>query len=382
MEKYCLRRLKRLHAPGGPSSGCMVEKLYRSHVDRYDPPEVAAKFLRDPAAFFPGMAIVLKSPSENERGVILLKYSYAFPLFMRLFHAGQIARKYFIVLEPSWNGYFNFDILCYHLLKAPVFVQALEPRDQKLLNTFNTELRPVPLGTNWWVDDTVFKPIEITKDIDVVMVASWADFKRHYKFFKVVKQLKSEGLKLRISLVGYPIERTLDSIREQADYFGISDQVELFEWLSPEQVNHQMNRAKINLVWSRYEGNNRVIVEGLFAGLPVILREGFNYGHPYDFINERTGTYANEENLGQTIRSFLENPERFAAREWALEHMTCHRATGVLNRVIGQRARQLNERFSNGLAVKVNELHGLRYLDPDSADRFKTDYTFLESMKR
>ena len=376
-EFFCSRVLRTACSSTNIKASDRVKALYWNHIFRSHYPEIVKKFIIDPRKFFPGMCIVLKSFSQTERGVLVLNYSYSFPLFLKLFDVAQIASRYFIVLEPSWNGYLNLDILCYNIVSEPIFVQALEPRDAKLLSQSGTNLVPVPLGSNWWVDYTVFKPIDLEKDVDIIMVASWADFKRHHKLFKTMKRLKQRGRVIRAVLIGYPVEKSLEEIRVRARYYGVEEQIEFYEWLSADEVNRQFNRARINLIWSRFEGNNRVIVEGMFANVPFILRRGFNYGYKYRFVNEKTGVYADERDLEETIVAMLDGATSYSPREWAMEHMTCHKAITILFDTINIKARQLGEDFSNDLVPKVNELHGMRYLKEEDEQIFRRDYDFL-----
>lgn len=363
-------------------SGDKYKRILVDYVDSSNNLTITDKFVQNPEKLFPEMCIVLKGNRSDERGVILLKYSYSFPLFMKIFDIEKIAKKYFIVLEPSWNGYFDLNILCYHLASEPVFVQTQEPSDYKFLESIRTNLIPVNMGTNWWVDYNVFRPLNMEKEIDVIMVASWANFKRHYKFFRILREIKKHGQSIRVVLVGYPIQRTLEEIREQAEYFHVDDQIEFYEWLTPKEVNVQMNRARINLVWSRFEGNNRVILEGLFANIPFILREGFNYGYKYHFVNNETGVYANEDNLADTISYVLSNTHRFAPRKWAMRSMTYEIATRELFKAIRKKAYSVGEKFDEEMAYKVNELNGMRYVKPDDIARFKCDYDYIKSCIR
>ena len=105
--------------------------------------------------------LVLKSPGPGgEKGVLVIDYSYVFPLFFRLFHADVVAERYHLVLEPSWSGYCALEVLAYTRLRPPVFVESTEPRDTAFLRGLATNLVPVPVSANWWVDHRVFTPAE------------------------------------------------------------------------------------------------------------------------------------------------------------------------------------------------------------------------------
>ena len=64
----------------------------------------AATIVRRPESVFGYRALVLKSWSPGERGVLVVDYSYVFPLFAELFDVPAIAERYNLVLEPSWRG--------------------------------------------------------------------------------------------------------------------------------------------------------------------------------------------------------------------------------------------------------------------------------------
>lgn len=129
------------------------------------------------------------------------------------------------------------------------------------------------------------------------MVAGWAKFKRHSSFFAALHTLKKMGEMPKVILVGYPADMTKEDVLREAEYFGVRDQIELHEWITQEEVNRQLNRAKVNVLWSRKEGFNRAIIEGMFAGVPCILRNGHNFGQPADRMLCHPGRAAGEAAL-------------------------------------------------------------------------------------
>jgi glycosyltransferase involved in cell wall biosynthesis len=356
-----------------------MNRVYQKHLDMaLLTSDTTKRLLKKPALQFPSLCIVLRSPEGHRKGILLLIYSYYFSFFQRVFDLQEIYKRYHIVLEPSWSGYFNLDILSYTLLDQPVFVEASEPVDFSFIRDLKTNLIPVNIGNNWWVDHRVFRPIEsIRKDIDVIMIAAWARYKRHHKFFSVIRELKNRGKKIRVSLVGYPSEQKLEGIHYLAKFYEIDSQIEFHEWLSPAEVNYQLNRAKVNILWSRFEGFNRAIIEGMFAGVPCILRQGFNYGFSYPYINDSSGIYANETDLADKLLYMLENHDTFSPRDWVMGEMTCQKATEILNNAITGQENSKGQKYNGKLAVKVNGLHGMNYWDSDDNSRFQEDYDFL-----
>ena len=175
---------------GGIAPNPLVS-VYKRYVEDTAPDMHSAKFFKDPARLLQSLAIVVKSPRDREKGVIIINYLYIFPIFARLFDIYAIANRYHLVLEPSWSGYCNLDILSYSRHEFPVFIEAYEPWDAAFIERSRSNLIPVGTSTNWWVDHRIFRPRpEIAKDVDVIMVASWADFKRHHRFFAALRAMR------------------------------------------------------------------------------------------------------------------------------------------------------------------------------------------------
>jgi glycosyltransferase involved in cell wall biosynthesis len=377
------RRAERLIAEAVAGRAPSILSMFQRHFHEYTPTASTARFFDEPQRMLGTVILVLKSPTREEKGAILLLYSYTLPLLGKLFDLDRIAKRYHLILEPSWSGYCDLDILCYCGRPFPVFVQAYEPRDAQLIKETHSNLIVVPISNNWWVDHRLFFPLpDGQKEFDVVMVAGWGAYKRHYRFFAALAELRRRGTRLQALLLGYPLGKTKDDILELAQHFGIDKQIEIHEWIPYEQMNEHINRAKVNVLWSRREGFNRAIIEGMFADVPCIIREGHNYGYKYPYVNSQTGCFANEGNLPERLLRMVKNYESFRPRQWVLENMSCHRATEILSDVIGRTCAERGEQWSGGLAVKVNKLHSLEYWNPEDRQRFADDYEFLHSALR
>jgi glycosyltransferase involved in cell wall biosynthesis len=223
---------------------------------------------------------------------------------------------------------------------------------------------------------------EKRRDIDVIMVAAWASIKRHWRFFRTLAVLRRRGHRLRVALVGYRYDKTIDDIRAQASYFGIGDQVELFERLSQREVSALLSRSKVHVLWSRRECANRAIVEAMLADVPVIVRSGLTFGFPYPYINDQTGRFVEERALGDAILEMLDHRDSYSPRQWVLEHMTCQKATAVVEAAVRAVAARAGEPWTAGLVLRTSSLDTQKYWDPADRDRFADDYRFLEACIR
>jgi glycosyltransferase involved in cell wall biosynthesis len=336
----------------------------------------------DPLHMLGSHVLVIKAAQPGERGVLIVDYSNHFPLFAGFFDLQAIANRYTIVLEPSWAGTCTPDILLYSRIAQDVHVQTTEPRDRDFLATLGRNLKVVPIAANWWVDPGSAPVPDSTRDIDVIMVAAWADIKRHWRVFKALGRLRTQGHRLKIMLIGYKYDRTKEEIASLAAHYGIGDQIEMLELIPPDAVPPLLARSKIHVLWSRRECANRAIIEAMIANVPVIVRDGLTFGFPYPYINERTGRFVRENELPAAILDMLATRDHYAPRQWILENMTCQKATAVLEQHLKQSAAAAGEPWSQGLAVKTSTLYGQRYLDSADNDRFRADYAFLAGMRR
>jgi glycosyltransferase involved in cell wall biosynthesis len=326
--------------------------------------------------------IVVKTSRPRERGVLIVDYNYVLPLLAGLFDLQAITDRYFVVLEPGWSGYCTPEILLFSRLSVPVFAQAYEPRDRDLLKAIGQPFHVIfPASNNWWVDYRLAKPRpREERDIDVVMVAAWAGYKRHWRFFRAIAELRRRGRRLNVALIGTPYERSREHVLAEARHYGVDDQITVFEKIPPQQVFDVLSRARVHVLWSRREGSPRAVIEAMLADVPTILREGFNYGYHYDYMNPRTGRFAKESELADAILDVLDRGSSFSPRAWVLEHMTPIHATANLEQVIRAQALALGEEWTESLVPKTTGLGRQAYWDPGDRDRFAGDYQFLESV--
>jgi glycosyltransferase involved in cell wall biosynthesis len=337
------------------------------------------RFIDKPEDILNGCTLVLKSPSNNEKGVLYLFYSYLYPLLLRTYDAKRITENYRLVLEPSWSGFCDLNILCTNQLSEDIVVGFGEPRDADFLKSVSKNLIPGNFTGNTWIDTDTFKPLEnVVKDIDVIVVGSWAWYKRHWAIFKAIKTLRDKGHRVKVALVGYPVDMTIDQVKDLASLYGVIDQIEFHERVSTTEVNRLLNRSKVNLLWSRREGTPRTIPEGMAAGVPAIMRRGFNYGASYPHINNRTGIYSDEENLPTDIVRLINKSSEFSPRDWIIANMTPEVSTAKLNDSLEKISSVNNEAWTKGVAIKISTLDGLKYKDPDNQELFYPDNAFLK----
>jgi glycosyltransferase involved in cell wall biosynthesis len=299
--------------------------------------------------------MVLKAPGPGERGVLILKYSAKFDLFVSLFDLRPVMRDYTIVLEPCWAGYSDPSILMFRVPGEDVVIQCPEDADFRYITDLRSNLVPVRLGAADWVDQELFatEPEPQPKQYDVIMVANWAKHKNHDKLFAALPKTRTRPLS--VLLLGFDLGGRTDADirREMAAYDLAGISVEIKKSLPPAEVAAHLHRSKVFVLLSEKEGANKAIVEALFAGVPAIVYEGF-VGGARAKINDQTGILSSFEELAGAIDRMVAAHARFTPRAWALEHTGSRNATRQLNERLMALALARGEVWTRDIVEKVN----------------------------
>jgi glycosyltransferase involved in cell wall biosynthesis len=351
----------------------------RNYIDEFKVAPGKEKIVAEPSRMLTSMAIVVRKWTPAGKGILIIKYSYYFPLFLKKFDIDSVMSRYHIVLEPSWAGYFDLDILSYCILPHPVFVMTYEERDKNLIEQLDSNLKSIGVGPNWWVDFENFKPQNVKRDIDVIVIASWSSFKRHYYILKALVTLKKSmtDYSLKVAFVGYAGDISTEFMRQMVEHFDLQDSVEFYEKVPTEQVAHLLMRSKVNLLWSRFEGNNRSIIEGMFCDTPVVIREGHNFGYHYPYINPLTGVFSSEKELPQVLEGIIRGNTTFTPRAYVKEQHNYLVAIKHIADTINQL--EPSQQPLPECDGKINKLWGMSYLDSVTTQKYTADYDFLKS---
>lgn len=278
-------------------------------------------------------SLVLKPPLANgERGALLVQFEYNwYRLLAQIPQWKEIEGQYDILWGTSWSPT-DFTLLDWVLRRAQgsVIVLPSHPSDAARLAAFDARIRcPPVLSACDWLDPACFAPKPwVQRDIDILMVANWAPFKRHFELFLALRRMPKS---LRVVLIGQPEARhTAESIRELARSLGVPQEAEIHERLPVEKVHQMQCSARTALILSRREGSCVAAVEALFAGAPLGMRADAHVG-ALACVNERTGMRFTPGRLARELPLFLERAATFEPRRWAEEHLTHHHAMEKLN---------------------------------------------------
>jgi glycosyltransferase involved in cell wall biosynthesis len=258
----------------------------------------------------------------------------------------------------------------------PVVIQCFTEDDYRLVSAVGAPFFPVRLGPADWVNSDLFRPpARATKSHDLVMVANWAQHKRHAQLFKALRTITDRTI--RVLLIGFPWGgRTADDIRrEAATYANPRVNLEIIENVPPAAVSSHVGRCKAYVFLSPKEGDNKALVEAMFADVPAIVYDK-TIGGAGSRINAQTGIFASDEELPNKIRYMLDNYRRFSPRTWVLKHSGSANATKLLNDTLRRCVTGAGGTFTHDIVEKTNSPN-LAYKDPSSRPCFEADYQFV-----
>lgn len=353
LSKLAYRSICRFIFPVDPGEGRLVRAFLRSSAAA----ATKRRFLGargDMESMFRDM-LILKAPSADEKGALVLEYSQKFDLFVSLFDLKRIMKDYRIVLEPCWAGYCDPSILMFVSSLGQVVVQCPEDADFRFIAGLNSNLLPVRLGSSDWIDPDLFAPSDppSAKEFDLVMVANWAKHKNHARLFHALQLLRHRRLTLLLIGVDWG-GRTDADIRAEMARFQLGHvETTILKDITARQVASYLERSKVFLLLSEKEGSNRAIVEALMCNVPAILYENF-VGGARNKINQQTGILSSFSELHQKIEFMLDNHQRFSPRRWALAHTGSKNATRILNEMLRGIAATSGQAWTTDIVEKVN----------------------------
>ena len=281
----------------------------------------------------PGLtcSLVLKAPGPNgEKGVLYSSFEYNWMRLVANYDARRFFKDYFLVGASSWSppDYAAFGSLA-GLSPDPVFIGISNTADIEHYRLFEPYVRAVPILASDWIMPEQFSPKPVAdRTIDILMVANWLRFKRHWLLFEALRHMDR---RLRVVLIGRNGDgRTERSIREELRAFGVKQDVELLTDVGIDEVYANQCDAKVAAIFSRREGSCVAVTECLFADTPVAMMRDAHVGSKA-YINEATGVLTTRRRIAGDLSRLLERPAGLTPRRWALDHITCYESSRRLN---------------------------------------------------
>lgn len=135
--------------------------------------------------------------------------------------------------------------------------------------------RKVNTTIHWGIDDQIILSQE--RDIDLLGVGSLIPLKNYSLFIKTIAEIVKKKPDLRCKLVGTGPE--LSKLKDMANVTGLIKNIEFTGLLSRNEIFRIMQRSKILVHPSLFEGSGFVFAEALANGMNVV---SFNVGYAHE----------------------------------------------------------------------------------------------------
>ena len=198
---------------------------------------------------------------------------------------GQDAKegnKYFSLIKPKGS----------ELIALSDFIA-----EQVLIKYGITVEQTIPVG----VDTSMFHQLQHERDIDVLGAGSLIFLKRYDKFIYSIKELTSHFPKIRARICGYGPEK--ERLQTLITDLSLTNNITLTGELPHQDVIRLMQRSKVFLHPSSYEGFGSVCAEALFAGCHVI-----SFSKPMKHSIEQWHVVKTSTEMQQKVFEILQDP--------------------------------------------------------------------------
>lgn len=366
---WCMRALRYSPIAGATS---LLKRIMRENPQLVDSAVSKNVNLTEAAA----RTIVLKWPDITEgvvssKGMLLIKFTRTFSYALRNLDLDRLSQYFYVILEPSWSGYADPDILAWVGKSENVVIQSSEVQDRALMNCFPETFKAVSFGSGNWVPSYDFADHNLNKEFDSIYIANTSPIKRVNRYIGAVKKIVESGNTVyKGCLVCAAWGKSRHLIELMVKTSGIENNLMLQFSLSKDEVIHFLNRSKCNLLLSYKEGSNRSLFEAMFCNVPVITLVE-NVGINKEYIGEQSGLLIPDESLESAMVWMSNNYQSFSPRDWALENISYKSSIDRLLAIL----------YPKELAYGHGKFKFYRKVNAPEAFYENTDTNFPELMK-
>ena len=285
----------------------------------------------------------------QEKGIIFVSFE---DQLLRLLNAPleRLAEQFAVVVSPTWSPPHHIILSAFpRLFPGHLFTLISNHDDVAIIPRLSPRYTVIPLYASSWVNPDYYAPRpKQDRDIDLLMVANFGTYKRHFAFFKALRRMPTG---LTIVLIGQEQDgRTRDTILNEARLYGVADRVDVRCNVTNEDLSDAICRAKATTIFSMREGSCVVVAESLFGDTPVALLANAAIGSKA-FINDETGRLINPANVSEELYEFLNTADRYSPRAWADKNISCSVSTAKMNGILRHAALEREETWTQDIAT-------------------------------
>lgn len=325
-------------------------------------------------------SIILKPYiSKEEKGIVLVSFEKELEKVISSRNFPEFDKRYQIIFLPSWTGLFSSPLIRLASKASGRFfimpVHASERGKGEAVSEFCTVL---PFNAASWINEDFYSGSSAARNIDCIIVANFARFKRHWLLFSAMSKLPED---LRIVCVGVPLgQRSSESIRAEAIEYGISSQVEIVENPPQEELRQYFARAKVFCAMSYREGSFIAVAEALISGTPVIMFKNAKVGTK-ELITPETGALVNSvSELRSRVIELAQGADYEAISDYAKSRVGSRVNCTKLNNHLKGASLQDGAQWTSDIEYFYSMRLKFHYHDCGVLSRFEKDFKWLRSL--
>jgi hypothetical protein len=324
-------------------------------------------------------SILLKPAiSKRERGLLLVSFEPELAKLASLAALPELEDQYAIVFLPTWQPFYSDALFAFAArAKRAYWIMPSSTPDQALCADFGSLCKPLPFQASSWIARAQYAKVAATKSIDLLMLANFNSYKRHWRLFEAARDLPPS---ISIVLAGRPFGgRTINSLIAEADAFGVRDRIQICEDPSDAEVATLLASAKVFCALSHKEGSYIAVAEALIADTPVAMFANAIVGSK-EYLGPATGwLLAPDRPLAPQLLECLSSADQLHPRSWAQVHIAAEINVPRFNEIMRRDALQLGEAWTVDLAPFFCRHFEFAYFDPNAEGAFRPAYQGLAS---
>jgi hypothetical protein len=299
-------------------------------------------------------AIILKGPGEGgEKGVLLVSFENQWLRLLRHGDLSRLAADYDLLLAPTWSPPYDLPmLLASRLWPGSLLTTVSNLADVEVYARWLPNVTPLPFMPSSWVHPALGAAPRPEVTHDLVMIANFAPYKRHFALFRA---FAASGLTGRVRLVGVAWGgRTAADLRREAAWYGVEDRLDIHENAPEDEKEALVRSARAAVILTRTEGACVAAAEALVMDVPLGMLADAHVGS-IAFVNEVTGLRLRPQALAADLRRLVEAAPGFEPRRWMLEHgHDCFGSTASLNTILRRRAHEQDRPWTTDVAAHTH----------------------------
>lgn len=322
-------------------------------------------------------AVVKPYVSEAEPGLIVVSFEYELSKLVALSRFDALQSAYRIIFLPTWQPFYS-DAVC--LLDARTtqsyFLMPSAFTEESLCSQFSSKCCYLPFHAASWVRRASYERPHSSKDIDILMIANFARYKRHWKLFEALREMPAD---LQVIVAGLPLaKRTKQSLLSDARLFGVDDRIRVIEGAPDSELRSLLRRSRMFCAMTYKEGSYIAVAEALMAGVPVAMYENAIVGTKA-YITPETGFLLSPKtSLAPQLERALQATRNLDTQAWATEHICAEVNCTKLNGRLIQWASEHLLAWTRDIEPFYCENFAFRYFDAAAEEAMAGEYKRIE----